>query len=62
MNGGKVSLIILKSVEEIEKIRKASRIVAEVLNELGLMIQPGVTTRDLDRRAEEMMRQKGSLP
>ena len=55
-------MIILKSVEEIEKIRKASRIVAEVLNELGLMIQPGVTTRDLDRRAEEMMRQKGSLP
>lgn len=62
MNERKVSLIILKSAEEIEKIRRASRIVAEVLRGLESVIKPGATTRDLDRLAEEIMRKKGSTP
>ncbi len=55
-------MIILKSPDEIEKMRKASRIVAEVIQELGPMVKPGVTTRDLDRQAEELMKKKGSIP
>lgn len=55
-------MIILKSPAEIDKIRKAARIVAEVLAELETIIRPGVTTQDLDRRSEELMRKKGSVP
>ncbi len=55
-------MIILKSPEEIEKIRRASRIVGEVIQELEPMVKPGVTTGDLDRRAEELMEKKGAKP
>lgn len=55
-------MIILKSAEEIDQIRKASKIVAEVIEELALMVKPGVTTKDLDRRAEELIRKKGATP
>lgn len=55
-------MIILKSPQEIDKIRKASKIVAEVLEELTPLVKPGVTTVDLDRVAEESIRKKGALP
>lgn len=55
-------MIILKSPEEIQKIRKASKIVAEVLEEVAPMIVPGVTTQDIDRKAAELMKLKGSKP
>jgi methionyl aminopeptidase len=46
-------LIIIKSPLEIEKMRKAGRMVAEVLQILRDKIQPGVTTLELDCIAEE---------
>lgn len=55
-------MIILKSAAEIEKIRKAAKIVAEVIEELGTMIQEGITTKELDRIAEELIRKKGAKP
>ncbi len=55
-------MIHLKSPEEVEKMRRASRIVAEVIQELGPFVKPGVTTRELDRLAEEMMRKKKAIP
>lgn len=55
-------MIILKSPEEIDKIRKASKIVGEILQELQSLVVPGVTTRDLDRKAEEWMKKKGAKP
>lgn len=55
-------MIILKSTEEIGKIRRACKIVAEVIQELEPLIKPGVTTRELDRIAEEKMKKKGALP
>lgn len=55
-------MIVLKSKEEIDKIRKASRIVAEVLKSMEAVIRPGVTTKDLDRFAEEKIRVRGGLP
>jgi methionyl aminopeptidase len=55
-------MIHLKSPEEMEKMRRASRIVAEVLQEIGPFVKPGVTTRELDSLAEEMMRKKKAVP
>lgn len=55
-------MIILKSPDEIQKIRKASRVVAEVIEGITPMVVPGVTTYDLDRRAAEIMKEKGSKP
>lgn len=46
--------IILKTREEIERMRKAGRIVRRVLDRLGEMIAPGVTTEDLDVEAERL--------
>jgi methionyl aminopeptidase len=55
-------MIIRKSRSEIEKMRAAGSIVAEVLERLADMVQPGITTRDLDREAERMIRNAGALP
>lgn len=55
-------MIILKSREEIEKIRKSNRIAAQVLGKLREIIAPGVTTTELDRVAEEMSRENSAKP
>ncbi|MBE9485594.1 MAG: type I methionyl aminopeptidase [Chloroflexi bacterium] len=46
-------MIILKSQSELEKMRKAGRMVAEVLQLLRERIRPGVTTLELNRLAED---------
>lgn len=46
--------ISLRTHEEIERMRKAGRIVRRVLDRLGKMIAPGVTTEELDVEAEKM--------
>jgi len=56
------SVIIIKSHREIEQLRKSNAIVGEVLRELRKMIAPGVTTEELDRRAEEIILSKGAIP
>jgi methionyl aminopeptidase len=55
-------LISLKSPREIEIMRRANLIVAEVLQELKTKIAPGVTTLDLDRVAEELTLKKNAIP
>ena len=55
-------MIILKSNREIEKLREAGRVVAETHAFLKELIAPGITTGELDRRAEEFIRKKGALP
>jgi methionyl aminopeptidase len=55
-------MITLKSKREIELMRSASRIVAEVLQELRLHCRPGVTTLELDRIAEEKTVRLGGRP
>lgn len=47
-------MIILRSQREIEKIRKACLIVAEILQKLREHIQPGVSTWDLNVLSEEL--------
>lgn len=55
-------MIILKSLQEIEKIRKASLIVADVLDGIRDMVRPGVSTQDLDAFAERFIVAAGAKP
>jgi methionyl aminopeptidase len=55
-------MIMLKNAEEIELMRKASRIVAEVLEEVAAAVRPGITTDELDQIAEELTLKKGAKP
>ena len=55
-------MILLKSIEEIEFIRESSRIVADVLKLVGAQVQPGITTLELDKVAEDFIRSMGGEP
>ncbi len=55
-------MITLKSMRELEIMREASRVVAEVLQELRPRCRAGVTTAELDRIAEEYTCKRGALP
>ena len=55
-------MIILKSLQEIEKIRKACLIVAEVLEGIRGEVRPGVTTQSLDEFAERFIVAAGAKP
>ncbi len=55
-------MIILKSLQEIEKIRKACLIVADVLDGIRGMIRPGRTTQALDEFAERFILAAGAKP
>jgi len=54
--------IELKSPDEIEKMSRASRVVAEVLDALRHLVKPGVTTVELDRFAEKFILDRGGVP
>lgn len=55
-------MIILKSRQEIEKMRKSNVLVAAILEELKKKIRPGVKTIELDRLSEEMALKRGARP
>jgi methionyl aminopeptidase len=55
-------MIILKSKHEIEAMREAGRLVARTLDLVCAMVQPGVTTGELDRAAEDYIRSQGGIP
>ena len=54
--------IILKAPWELEILRRANRLVAATLRELGHRTLPGATTLDLDRFAETYLRERGAQP
>lgn len=54
--------IILKTEEEIELMRRSNRLVGMTLGELSKHIKPGVTTLQLDKIAEEFIRDHGAVP
>jgi len=53
-------MIIIKSQREIEKIKESGRIAAEVMERLGRMVEPGVTTGELDREAFRIIKESGA--
>ncbi|MDH4161083.1 MAG: type I methionyl aminopeptidase [Nitrospirota bacterium] len=55
-------MVILKSLQEIEKMQKAGRIVAAVLEELRGLVRPGITTLYLDEHAEKIILAAGAKP
>ena len=55
-------MIVCKGRDQLQKMREANLIVARVLDHLGQLIQPGVATADLDRVAEDMIREAGGEP
>jgi methionyl aminopeptidase len=55
-------VIVCKSPAEIEKMRAANQLVAQVLEDLTAMVAPGVSTADLDEAAERKVRAAGAEP
>jgi len=55
-------MIIGKSKRELDKMRAAGRLVGQVLAHLRTLVEPGITTMDVDRAAEKMIRDAGALP
>jgi methionyl aminopeptidase len=55
-------MIHYKTEEEIELLRENNQLVSKTLAEVGRHIHPGVTTLELDRLAEEFIRDHGAVP
>lgn len=55
-------MIIMKTMEEIEKMRAAGIILAECHREIAKLIKPGITTWEIDQFAEKFMLSHGATP
>ena len=55
-------MIVLKTGRELKVMREACRISAGALKLVGSAVEPGVTTAELDRLAEEYRRSEGAIP
>jgi methionyl aminopeptidase len=54
--------MIAKTQNEIEGLRTAGKLLAEVLDELSQLVEPGITTASLDVAAERAIRSRGAMP
>lgn len=54
--------VSIKSEREIELMREAGRILAQVHEELGKILKPGISTMDIDRTGEKLIRSFGCVP
>lgn len=55
-------MITLKTKEEIEIMRECNRMVAQTREALKTWVEPGMTTKDLDQKAENFIRKLGAVP
>ena len=55
-------MITIKSADEIGKMRRAGALLHDVLEHLKGIIEPGVTTWDIDQMAEKLIRDAGAIP
>ncbi len=55
-------MIIAKSKKDLDRMREAGEVIAEVREAVRAMIKPGVTTLELNGVAEKMMRDVGAIP
>ena len=55
-------MVTIKSEREIELMREAGKILAKVHEELGKTVKPGISTKEIDRICEEMIRSYGCIP
>ncbi|MFU0827055.1 MAG: type I methionyl aminopeptidase [Lachnoclostridium sp.] len=54
--------VIIKSEKEIELMREAGRILAIVHEELEKFLRPGISTLEIDKKANEIIRSYGCIP
>ena len=54
--------VSVKSAKEIELMREAGRLLEIVHDELAKMIRPGISTLDIDREGEKIIRSFGCIP
>jgi methionyl aminopeptidase len=55
-------MIVRKSPEDLEKMRRSGLLVWQVLRELESMVEEGITTLDLEKAADRMIRDAGARP
>lgn len=55
-------MIVRRSETELQKMHQANVVVAQALDELTAAIEPGITTADLDKIAEDSIRKAGAKP
>lgn len=55
-------MVVLKNSAEIQAMEKACRISAEALQLAGELIQPGMSTKELDRKLHEYIKKQGAVP
>ena len=55
-------MITIKNAAQIEKMRAAGALLRSVLDEVAAHVEPGVTTKDLDRLFEKLVRAGGGIP
>jgi methionyl aminopeptidase len=58
----RTSMVTIKRPEEIARMRRAGAILVDVLAALDRELRPGVTTGELDRIADEIIRSAGAIP
>jgi methionyl aminopeptidase len=61
-SGDETPMILLKSREELAVMRRACRVAAAALADVAAAVRPGITTRELDRIAEDRIRALGGVP
>ena len=54
--------VTIKSAREIELMREAGRLLAEVHDELAAFVRPGISTKDIDKLGEKLIRDRGCIP
>lgn len=54
--------VSIKSSGEIKRMREAGHLLEQVHNELAKMIRPGITTWEIDRAGEDLIRRRGCVP
>ena len=52
-------MIPIKNAKEAEKMRQACRVASEILDRVVAIIRPGITTKEVDGAAAEMMQEAG---
>jgi methionyl aminopeptidase len=52
-------MIPIKSAKEIEKMRRACRTASEILDQVTELIRPGISTKEVDQAAADLMQEAG---
>lgn len=55
-------MVQLKNAEQIELIRQSCNVLSETLASVASMIKPGMTTLEIDKYAEDFIRDNGGVP